>query len=149
MDIPRSSKKPHRHKKKHKHFQQWKEKRSQKKGGAKRHSRKQKDFIKSKNPKACYRCGRVGHFYKNCKVKEKIKALNIDDDLRESLYTILLNSDPKPEDDSGKEGDSSSNPSSNEDIRVLDEESYISTSSDDECQPCQIEKTLCQIQGRR
>ncbi|XP_059288618.1 uncharacterized protein LOC132041969 [Lycium ferocissimum] len=138
MDIPQSSKKPHRHKKKHKDFQQWKEKRLQKRTRRKKAFKERKDFIKSKNPKACYKCGRVGHFYKNCKVKEKIKALNIDDDLRESLYKILLNSDPEPEDDSGKDSDSSSNPSSDEDIRVLDEESYISTSSDDECQPCQI-----------
>ncbi|XP_059295705.1 uncharacterized protein LOC132049060 [Lycium ferocissimum] len=141
MDIPQSSRKPHRLKKKHKDFQQWKEKRLQKKARRKKNFKERKDFIKSKNPKAYYKCGRVGHFYKNCKVKEKIKALNIDDDLRKSLYKILLNSDPEPEDDSGKESDSPSNPSSDEDIRVLDEESYISTGSDDECQPCQKEAT--------
>ncbi|XP_060178115.1 uncharacterized protein LOC132608056 [Lycium barbarum] len=83
LDVPQSSKKPHRHKKKYRDFQQRKEKRSQKKARRKRTFKERKDFIKSKNPKACYKCGRVGHFYKNCKVKEKIKALNIDDDLRE------------------------------------------------------------------
>ncbi|XP_060180556.1 uncharacterized protein LOC132610258 [Lycium barbarum] len=138
MDIPQSSKNHHRHKKNHKDFQQWKENRSQKKARRKKTFKERKNFIKSKNPKACYKCGRIGHFYKNCRVKEKIKALNIDDDLRESLYKILLNSNLEPEDDSSKESDSSSNPSLDEDIRVLDEENYISTSSDDECQPCQI-----------
>ncbi|XP_059309915.1 uncharacterized protein LOC132061056 [Lycium ferocissimum] len=138
MDIPQSSKKPRRHKKKHRDFNNGRKSVYKKRIGAKRPLRKERILSKSKNPKACYKCGRVGHFYKNCKVKEKIKALNIDDDLREFLYKILLNSDPEPEDDSGKESDSSSNPSSDEDIRVLDEESYISTGSDDECQPCQL-----------
>ncbi|XP_060202141.1 uncharacterized protein LOC132630588 [Lycium barbarum] len=140
MDIPQSSKKLHRHKKKHKDFQQWKEKHSQKKARRKKTFKERKDFIKSKNPKACYKCGRVGHYYKNCEVKEKIKALNIDDDLRESLYKILLNSDSEQEDDSGKDSDSSPNLSSNEDIRVLGEESYHSTSLDEKCQQCQIGK---------
>ncbi|XP_060210558.1 uncharacterized protein LOC132637495 [Lycium barbarum] len=68
-------------------------------------------------------------------VKEKIKNLDIDDDLKESLYKILLNSEPE---DSGFESDNSEDSSSNEDLRVLENEDYTSTSSDEECAPCQM-----------
>ncbi|XP_059310059.1 uncharacterized protein LOC132061224 [Lycium ferocissimum] len=111
MNIPQT-KAPHRRKKKKKDFQAWKEKRLQKKARRKKEFKKRKDYVKSKNPKACYKCGRVGHFYKNYKVKEKIKNLDIDDDLKESLYKILLNSEPE---DSDFEFDNSEDSSSNED----------------------------------
>ncbi|XP_059292105.1 uncharacterized protein LOC132045543, partial [Lycium ferocissimum] len=122
------AKNPHRHKKR-KDFQAWKEKSLKKKSKRKKAFKQRKDFIKSKNPKACYMCGRVGHFYKDCKVKEKIKNLDIDNDLKEILYKILLNSQLE---NSSFQSDESRDSSSEEDIRVLDNASYISTSSDDE-----------------
>ncbi|XP_060211903.1 uncharacterized protein LOC132639475 [Lycium barbarum] len=127
MDIPQT-KAPHRRKKKNKYYQGWKEKHLQKKARWKKEFKKRKDHVKSKNPKACYKCGRVGHFYKNCKVKEKIKNLDIDDDLKDSLYNILLNSKPE---DSSFESENSEDTSSNEDLRVLENESYTSTNLDE------------------
>ncbi|XP_059294476.1 uncharacterized protein LOC132047452 [Lycium ferocissimum] len=133
LEMPQT-KKPHRHKKR-KDFQAWKEKCLKKKSKRKKDFKQRKDFIKSKNPKACYKCGRVGHFIKDCKVKENIKNFDIDNVLKESLYKILLNSELE---NSGFESDETRDSSSEEDIRVLDNESYISTSSDDECLPCQM-----------
>ncbi|XP_059288558.1 uncharacterized protein LOC132041897 [Lycium ferocissimum] len=81
----------------------------------------------------------------NCKVKEKIKGLDSDDDLKESLYKILLNSKPE---DSGIESDKSEDSSSDEDLRVLENENYTSTCSDEECAPCQMGRP-CTSKGNR
>ncbi|XP_059291060.1 uncharacterized protein LOC132044581 [Lycium ferocissimum] len=109
MDIPQT-KAPHRHKEKNKDFQAWKEKRLQKKARRKKEFKKRKDY-------------------------ERIKSLDIDDDQKESLYKLLLNLEPE---DSGFKSDKSEDSSSNEDIRVHENESYTSTSSDEECAPCQM-----------
>ncbi|KAG5615880.1 hypothetical protein H5410_015704, partial [Solanum commersonii] len=36
---------------------------------------------------------RFGHYAKDCRVKEKIKSLDIEDNIKDSLYKIMLNSD--------------------------------------------------------
>jgi hypothetical protein len=41
----------------------------------------------------CYRCGQTSHYKNNCKVKDKIKELNIDDKLKSQLLNILSESD--------------------------------------------------------
>ncbi|XP_070010101.1 uncharacterized protein [Nicotiana sylvestris] len=72
-----------------------------------------KGSIKSKNPQACYKCGRVGHYAKYCKIKDKIKELDLDDHIKDSLCKILLNSSPEISDtDKGSS-------STSEDLRVF------------------------------
>lgn len=129
IDTPRNRKKPH---KKKKDFQNYKKKRgSFDKKRERRKKRKsfykdKKDFIKSKNPNACYKCGRIGHYAKDCKVKEKIKNLDLDDNIKDSLYKILLNSSSE---NSSPENSDEESLSTDEDLRVLQEVDF-STSED-------------------
>lgn len=44
-----------------------------------------------------YKCGQTGHYKNNCKVKDKIKELNIDDKLKSQLLNILSESDTESE----------------------------------------------------
>jgi hypothetical protein len=37
----------------------------------------------------CYKCEQTGHYKNNCKVKDKIKELDIDDKLKSQLLNIL------------------------------------------------------------
>ncbi|XP_070013189.1 uncharacterized protein [Nicotiana sylvestris] len=47
-----------------------------------------KGFIKSKNPQAYYKCRRIGHYAKDCKIKDKIKDLDLDDSIKDSYIKI-------------------------------------------------------------
>ena len=38
-----------------------------------------------------YKCGWIGHYAKNCRVKEKMHSLNLSDKLKEGLINILIN----------------------------------------------------------
>lgn len=87
IDIPRSAKEHYRHKKK-KFSQGRKAKRIEKKYRRKRDYKTKKDFIKSTKTNARYRCGRVGHFAKDCKVKEKINSLMIDEEIKDFVQDI-------------------------------------------------------------
>ncbi|KAG5568005.1 hypothetical protein H5410_064980, partial [Solanum commersonii] len=71
-----------------------------------------------------------GHYAKDCRVKEKIKNLDIDDNLKDSLYKIMLNFDSESGSYSSREYSSTS-----EDLKALQQEEYLT--SDDECSPCQ------------
>nr|XP_009776513.1 PREDICTED: uncharacterized protein LOC104226263 [Nicotiana sylvestris] len=122
IDIPSKRKKSHK-----KDFKKRKgspEKRRDKTLRRKAFHKDRKGYVKSKNPQACYKCGRVGHYAKDCKIKDKIKELDLDDTIKDSLYKILLNSSPEISDTD--EDDSSTS----DDLRVFHEESYTSSSED-------------------
>ncbi|XP_055824317.1 uncharacterized protein LOC129892794 [Solanum dulcamara] len=98
-----------------------------------------KDY--KKNVK-CHKCGRYGHYANECKTQKKIKALDLDDKLKDSLCKILLYSDNEGAPSSVNKTSSDSSSSSTEDqVKVLQNEDLYSNSdrsfSDDECEPCQ------------
>ncbi|TMW83394.1 hypothetical protein EJD97_001863, partial [Solanum chilense] len=67
------------------------------------------------------------------KVKYKIKILDLEDNIKDSLYKILLNSSSK---NSSPNNSDEEEFSTSEDLKVLHEEDYM-FSSEEECTSCQ------------
>ncbi|TMW95390.1 hypothetical protein EJD97_008961, partial [Solanum chilense] len=76
------------------------------------------------------------------KVKDKIKSLDLEDNIKNSLYKILLNSSSENSSPNNSDREESS---TSEDLKLLHEEDYIS-STEEECmffqigQPCDKDK---------
>ncbi|KAG5586251.1 hypothetical protein H5410_046685 [Solanum commersonii] len=100
-DIPKASSKDRKHisknKSSKKDYKAWNKRRIEKKERRVEPYREKKRFYKSRQKfnktDDCYNCGRFGHYAKDCRVKENIKNLDIDDNIKKSLSKIMLNSD--------------------------------------------------------
>ncbi|GKA38437.1 reverse transcriptase domain-containing protein [Tanacetum coccineum] len=78
----------------------------------------------------CFKCGKIGHFANKCKSKKKINNLNLDEEIKDGLKKIILNSE--------SETDYSSDYSLSEqemDCNCLKEEDFTSEKDDSEMIP--------------
>ncbi|KAG5631121.1 hypothetical protein H5410_002838 [Solanum commersonii] len=96
--------------------------------------KRKKEFYKNNKSNVCHKCGRIGHYVRDCKVSDKIKSLDLEDNIKDSLYKILLNSSSENFSPNNSDGEKSS---TSEDLKVLHEEDYMS-SFVEECTSCQI-----------
>uniref|UniRef100_A0A7N0VGW1 CCHC-type domain-containing protein n=1 Tax=Kalanchoe fedtschenkoi TaxID=63787 RepID=A0A7N0VGW1_KALFE len=99
MDIPTNSKGKGKYipKDYKKHYRKKKRKYSEEKL-VKKHHRKihnKMNHKKDKKPITCYKCGRIDHYANKCRMKDKIKNLNLDEELKDSLKKLLINSENK------------------------------------------------------
>ncbi|KAG5609780.1 hypothetical protein H5410_021061 [Solanum commersonii] len=143
FDIPKQKSKekeytPMKKKSSKKDYEKWKKKRIEKKlrraeEGKGDSSKRKKKYRQNYNRSdTCHKCGRFGHYAKDCRVKEKIKSLDVGDDIKDSLYKIMVNSNSEK---SGSESSSNEGSSTSEDLKALQQEDYIT--SENECSPCQ------------
>ncbi|XP_007210226.2 uncharacterized protein LOC18776948 [Prunus persica] len=78
----------------------------------------------------CYKCGKVGHYKSECKMKDKISNLSISEELKQQLCQIMLNS-------SDFEQESDNELAQLENEGLFESDTKTSSDSEDEC-ACQF-----------
>ncbi|CAB4303202.1 unnamed protein product [Prunus armeniaca] len=78
----------------------------------------------------CYKCGKIGHYKSECKMKDKISNLSISEELKQQLCQIMLNS-------SHSEQDSDNELAQLENEELFEYDTETSSDSENEC-ACQF-----------
>ena len=78
-------------------------------------------------PIICFKCGKLGHFKKHCKVRQKINNLNISEDLKNMLCKVLINT---------SESESRTDSYNEDDINQLDSSGEVSSQSSSDQEEC-------------
>lgn len=84
----------------------------------------------------CHKCGKPGHYANKCLTKKKIESLEIDEDIKQKNYNILLNSD----DESNTPSDSEESENNIFEIVSTSSEEKCSSEEDKCASHCQMEK---------
>ena len=88
---------------------------------------------KKKKQIVCYKCGKVGHYKSNCKVKQQINELDISETLKDKLMDIFIIHSSEDEVSSSEE----------EEIYQLKESSFSEQSSDSELEEDEVHICNC------
>jgi len=95
----KKSRKHEEYRKHKKRFKRFKKRSFEPNDFYKKEKRKPKKRFKPKNNKDdCYKCGKSGHFAKDCKAKETIKSLKVSNEDKENLIRMLEIKDTEPSD---------------------------------------------------
>jgi hypothetical protein len=91
-------KKSHRHEEHRKHKRKFKrfKKRSFESSEFYRKEKRKPKKQRFKSKKGCYKCGKSGHFAKDCKAKETMKQLKVSNKEKENLIRMLEIQDTEP-----------------------------------------------------
>ena len=74
-----------------------------------------------------FKCGKVGYYKKDCRVRKKINNLNVSEDLKDMLYEVMLNSS-KSKSKTGSDNE--------DDINQLDSDEEISSQTSSSQEDC-------------
>ncbi|KAH1262561.1 polyprotein [Glycine max] len=96
-----------------------------------RYSQKPSTSREMKNPKqkikskiTCYNCGKQGHISKYCRLKKKLRNLNLEPAIEEQINNLLIET-------SEEETETSSSALSNENLNLIQQDDQLSSTDDD------------------
>jgi len=75
----------------------------------------------------CYNCGKQGHISKYCRLKKKLRNLNLEPTIEEQINNLLIET-------SEEETETSSSVLSDKDLNLIQQDDHLSSTDDDDRQ---------------